>query len=172
MLAGFFACFCGLIYNDLTALPTQIFGYSCYDLPEDRSTSKVALRSHKECNYKFGIDPIWYSSEQEITFLNGFKMKMSVMYGVWQMSIGTILKGFNAVNHRDWVELIFIVFTELAMLWALFGLMDAMIIKKWLTDWFDDYYVERKEAAPQIIGFMIQMFIYQGVKQPPNQSGW
>ena len=64
------------------------------------------------------------------------------------MSIGTILKGFNAVYHKDYVELIFVVFAQLAMLWALFGLMDAMIIKKWLTNWFAPEYADNKLAAP------------------------
>lgn len=89
----------------------------------------------KDCVYKFGVDPIWYSSKEEITYLNSFKMKTSVIFGVWQMSMGTFIKGLNAVYNGHWVELIFVVFTQMTLLMALFGLMDTMIIVKWLTDW-------------------------------------
>ena len=32
----------------------------------------------------------------DITYFNSFKMKTSVIYGVAQMSLGIIIKGFNA----------------------------------------------------------------------------
>lgn len=119
----------------------------------------------KDCVYKFGVDPIWYSSKEEITYLNSFKMKTSVIFGVWQMSMGTFIKGMNAVYNGHWVELIFVVFTQMTLLMALFGLMDTMIIVKWLTDWD-----AQGESAPAIIQFMITMFIYQGKPQDPNEA--
>lgn len=30
LLMGFFATFCGLLYNDFASLPIEIFGGSCY----------------------------------------------------------------------------------------------------------------------------------------------
>jgi len=110
------------------------------------------------------MDPIWYSSKQEISFLNGFKMKMSVIYGVGQMLLGVVLKGLNAISHGDYVELIFVVFTQIVLLSVLFGFMDAMIIQKWLTDWFSPEFESKCQSPPSIISFMIQMFIYGGVK--------
>ena len=119
----------------------------------------------KDCVYKFGVDPIWYAAKEEITYLNSFKMKTSVIFGVWQMSMGTFIKGMNAVYNGHWIELIFVVFTQMTLLMALFGLMDTMIVVKWLTDWD-----ARGESAPAIIQFMITMFIYRGVPQDPTEA--
>lgn len=89
----------------------------------------------ENCVYPFGFDPIWYRSEQDIAFLNSFKMKTSVIFGVMQMTLGTIIKGFNAVYFKRWIELVFDVFTQIALLMALFGFMDLMIFVKWTTNW-------------------------------------
>jgi V-type H+-transporting ATPase subunit a len=162
LLMGFFSLYCGFIYNDLTSMATEAFGKSCYnvgnqmsdewksahtwveaaydqtgDLPYSQPpcTFSDSLCVIKDCVYKFGVDPIWYSSKEEITYLNSLKMKGSVIFGVWQMSMGTFIKGMNAVYNGHWIELIFVVFTQMTLLMALFGLMDTMIVIKWLTDW-------------------------------------
>jgi len=62
-------------------------------------------------------------------------MKTSVIFGVMQMLLGTVMKGFNAVYFKSWIELVFDVFTQIALLCALFGFMDIMIFIKWTTDW-------------------------------------
>ncbi len=46
---GFFALYCGVIYNDFLSLPLNLFG-SCYD-----EKSKLI----KNCVYPFGLDPEW-----------------------------------------------------------------------------------------------------------------
>ena len=43
--------------------------------------------------------------------MNSFKMKTSDIFGVAQMSLGTVVKGFNAVYFKRWTELIFEVMT-------------------------------------------------------------
>ena len=62
-------------------------------------------------------------------------MKISVIFGVMQMTLGTILKGFNAAYFKNYLELIFDVFTQICLLMALFGFMDMLIFIKWTTDW-------------------------------------
>jgi V-type H+-transporting ATPase subunit a len=51
------------------------------------------------------------------------------------MSLGTVMKGFNAVYFKRYIELFFDVFTQIALLMALFGFMDILIFIKWTTDW-------------------------------------
>ena len=87
--------------------------------------------------YPFGIDPIWFRSSNEIAIMNSFKMKISVIFGVAQMLLGTMMKGFNAVYFKEYVELAFEVVTQALLLIVLFGFMDYMIISKWLTNWDD-----------------------------------
>jgi V-type H+-transporting ATPase subunit a len=77
LLMGFYALFCGLIYNDMMSLPLNLFG-SCYESVE--GSTEVIYK--EDCVYPFGIDPKWYLSSRELNFLNSFKMKLSVLLGV------------------------------------------------------------------------------------------
>lgn len=79
-------------------------------------------------------------SAQEIVYLNNFKMKTAVMYGVAQMLFGTCLRISNFVYQKKYLDVAVEGITQFVMLTALFGFMDYMIIGKWLTDW--DYQLE------------------------------
>lgn len=43
------------------------------------------------------MDYNWHLSANSITFINSFKMKISILIGVIHMTIGIILKGLNAL---------------------------------------------------------------------------
>lgn len=81
-LQGFFAFYAGLIYNDFTSIPFNLFG-TCY---EDVGGDEL-VRKH-DCTYPFGIDVKWYDTANELTFLNSFKMKLAIVLGVTQMIFG------------------------------------------------------------------------------------
>jgi V-type H+-transporting ATPase subunit a len=84
-LMGVFSTFCGLVYNDFNSMPIQVFGASCYvDKPIDPKHPNKIVPEVKDadCMYPFGFDPAWYRSTQEINYMNSFKMKSSVIYGV------------------------------------------------------------------------------------------
>ena len=75
---GFFSFYAGLIYNDFTSIPLYLFGDTCYDnksLPGE-SIPKV------DCVYFIGVDPTWYRSKNELTYMNSLKMKLAVIFGV------------------------------------------------------------------------------------------
>ena len=64
-MMGFFAFYCGWIYNDFMGYNLNIFG-SCYNPPlppSDDEKGSSTLEPQKplsdECMYPFGIDPIW-----------------------------------------------------------------------------------------------------------------
>jgi len=84
-LQGFFALYCGFIYNDFAAVPFDLFG-TCYDAVPAPGTSSLVKVS--DCTYAFGVDPHWYGKTNELTFLNSFKMKTSIILGVTQMIFG------------------------------------------------------------------------------------
>ncbi len=58
-------------------------------------------------------------------------MKLSVIFGVFHMSMGIIIKGTNAIYFRKWAVLICEVFAGFIILFALFGWMDILIFLKW-----------------------------------------
>ena len=79
-------------------------------------------------------------------------MKLSVIFGVAQMTLGILLKGSNAIHMRKWVDFFFEFIPQLLTLLCLFGYMDYLIIAKWLTNWDG-----RTGGAPSIISIMIDM---------------
>jgi V-type H+-transporting ATPase subunit a len=142
LLMGFFATYCGFIYNDMMAMPLNLFG-SCYENVEG-SEKDVYLK--EDCVYPFGFDPQWYVSPNELSFFNSFKMKLAVILGVMQMSLGIFMKGANAIYHVSFIDFIFEFIPQIVFLLALFGFMDLLIILKWLTNWHG-----RENEAPSII---------------------
>lgn len=155
-MCGLFSVYCGFLYNDFTSLPTYLFGDSCFSYKPNNLTPELK----PNCVYGFGVDPAWYMSTDELTFLNSLKMKTSVILGVFQMSLGICMRGANAIYFRRWVDFFFEFLPMLLMMLALFGFMDLMIIMKWLTNWNET--PEMNMLSPSIITAMITMCIQVG----------
>jgi V-type H+-transporting ATPase subunit a len=153
LMMGFFATFCGFIYNDMMSLPLNLFG-SCYT-NDPKHPGEVILE--EDCVYPFGVDPKWYVSSKELTFMNSLKMKLAVLYGVSQMTLGVCMKGFNNIYYKQGIDFVFEFIPQLIFLVALFGFMDLMIVMKWLTD-----YTGKEHLAPSVISQMINMFLNGG----------
>lgn len=60
-------------------------------------------------------------------------MKISVIMGIFHMTIGIVMKGTNAAYHGHWVDLVTEVIFGLIIFYGLFGWMDLMIIAKWFN---------------------------------------
>jgi V-type H+-transporting ATPase subunit a len=107
--------------------------------------------------YPFGVDPVWYLSKNELIFMNSMKMKIAIILGVLQMSLGILMKAFNAIYFKRKVDFFHEFVPQIVLLCVLFGYMDVLIIMKWTTD-----YEGRSHQAPSIISFMINMFLNGG----------
>ena len=57
--------------------------------------------------YPFGIDPMWHLSSNKMTFFNSFKMKISIIVGVIQMTVGICLSLLNHLEYRDYKRILF-----------------------------------------------------------------
>ena len=161
LLMGFFATYCGLLYNDFLSIP--IDAGSCYDRKQKNKEEQLdrIIEGQKDgknvyCSYKFGLDPIWYVTKNELTFVNSLKMKLSVIFGVFQMVIGIILKGFNAIHERDCAEFTFIFLPQLIMMLIMFGYMDFLIFAKWNTQYDCNFF------APDIKSYLMNMILKFG----------
>ncbi len=55
-----------------------------------------------------GFDPIWFISENDLVFVNSFKMKFAVIVGVLQMVFGLLMKGLNCIKFRECSEFLFV----------------------------------------------------------------
>jgi V-type H+-transporting ATPase subunit a len=141
-MMGFFAIFCGFIYNEFFSVPFAIQP-SCYEKVKDKFVLK-----EKDCTYGFGTDWVWAESSNETSFVNSFKMKFSIIVGVSQMLLGIFLKGLNAIHFKKYYDLWFEALPQIIFMSLTFGYMSFCIIIKWLTNW------ENKEAIS-----IIQLFI-------------
>lgn len=99
---GFFACYCGLVYNDFLSIPWNLFG-SCYTRTKDNKF----VRDYDQCTYLFGFDPIIYQSGTEVSFINSYKMKLSVIVGVIHMNFGIVMKAVNSLHFGLYLDFFF-----------------------------------------------------------------
>ncbi len=169
LLMGIFATFCGFVYNDFASIPLYIasscFGRdfnetAAYPLVYNVTTGNLTTASipnAPSCVYPFGIDPKWASMDNEIQFMDSYKMKISVIIGVLHMTLGVVLKGFNAAFKQDWIDFWCEFVPQLIFLVILFGYMDLMIIIKWGTAWGTN-----RKDPPSLITQMVNIFLSMG----------
>ena len=164
LLMGFFSLFCGLLYNDFLSVP--LYFKSCYPKQGEKEDH---LSKKENCRYSFGLDPVWTVSSNELIFVNSLKMKFSVIFGVFQMILGIILKGLNALHENDLVEYIFVFIPQLIFMIILFGYMDFLIFLKWSTN-----YDEKLNQAPDIKSYLMNIFLDWGKlpKEPEEDKDW
>jgi len=141
MFMGFYAVYAGLIYNDCFSLGLNLFGsrwiFDGQDygtVNEGEAASSIAEYGSNESVYPFGLDPIWHVTSNELLFFNSFKMKMSVIFGICQMFMGTCIKGLNAIHFGEKLDLYFEVFPMMVFS-SLFIYMVVLIVMKWSIDW-------------------------------------
>ena len=166
VLMGFFALYCGLLYNDFLSIP--VYFKSCY--PTKKNITGT-VEKDEQCKYEFGLDPVWYITSNELAFVNSLKMKLSVIFGVFQMVIGIILKGINCIFEGDYVELIFVFFPQIILMLVLFGYMDFLIFVKWSTEYSPKkevtvdnkkYFINANTYAPDIKSYLMNIFLHFG----------
>jgi V-type H+-transporting ATPase subunit a len=161
LFMGFFAFYCGWMYNDFLSVPLGVFG-TCYENPIITNTTDFnhhppTAKRIPGCTYPFGLDPKWYVSHNELAFMNSLKMKLSVILGVTQMSFGIILKGMNAIYFKQPLEFVFEFIPQIIFMLILFGYMNAMIFIKWAHDWSKD-----TGKAPSIISQLMGIVLNNG----------
>jgi V-type H+-transporting ATPase subunit a len=170
LLMGICSFYMGWIYDDFFALPVGLFGKSCYEnvfntkavqLKNGTITietiSGYGQRKNENCVYPIGIDPKWYSSSNELAFMNSFKMKISVIFGVTQMLMGIMLKGLNSLHFKNYLDFFLEFIPQFIFMFALFGYMNIMIFIKWATDWS-----KSATSPPSIITLLLNIFLKGG----------
>ncbi|XP_032954708.1 V-type proton ATPase 116 kDa subunit a 4 isoform X2 [Rhinolophus ferrumequinum] len=170
LLMGIFSIYTGMIYNDCFSKAFNIFGSSWSVQPMFRNGTwnmKVIETNpllqldpavpgvYSGNPYPFGIDPIWNLASNKLTFLNSYKMKMSVILGIVQMAFGVILSLFNHIYFRKTLNIILQFIPEMIFMLCLFGYLVFMIIFKWCH--FD---VHVSQKAPSILIHFINMFMF------------
>ncbi|XP_067928179.1 V-type proton ATPase 116 kDa subunit a 1-like [Watersipora subatra] len=112
--------------------------------------------------YPFGIDPIWAIATNKLTFINSFKMKLSVIIGVLHMMFGIWV---GLLNHRFFKQTVNIVcefIPQVLFLGCTFFYLVIEIVYKWIAwDARRPKYETLVGCAPNLLIGMINMFLLQ-----------
>jgi len=143
VMMGFFAVYAGFLYNDCFSLGLDIFGRTWEwenedsdDGPDDGSEAyQLSDYGSDDSVYPFGLDPTWHVAENELLFFNSFKMKLSVILGIFQMFLGTSLKGMNAIYFDQKLDFYYEFLPMVAFSGSLFVYMVVLIFMKWCINW-------------------------------------
>merc|ERR1712084_86171 len=92
-----------------------------------------------------------------LLYVNSLKMKLSVLFGVLQMTVGVLLKWGNVLYNKNAIDFIFECIPMMVFMLCFFGWMDVMILYKW-THPIDN--------APNIINSLICMAMGQEDHNP------
>jgi V-type H+-transporting ATPase subunit a len=146
LLMSLFSIYQGFLYNEFFSLPMN-FGsawvlqvnqtlpnatYSTFNIP-GYPAYNGSVDTHP--TYVFGVDPVWKGASNELLYYNSVKMKMSVIIGVIQMSVGIFLHFLNALYFKNWMDIWGEFVPRLIFLWCIFGYLCAIIFLKWGTDY-------------------------------------
>merc|ERR1712079_865221 len=152
ILMGTFSIYNGFIYNEVISLSFTLFGESAWtetDVGDDDW--------EVEGVYAFGIDPVWHGRSAQIEFTNSIKMKLSVIFGVGQMTFGLILCMLNHFEYNDYVALIFEWIPQLLFMLSFFVYMIVIIVWKWCIDW-----TTKDFSPPSLITTLVNMVLSAG----------
>ncbi|XP_028319003.1 V-type proton ATPase 116 kDa subunit a isoform X1 [Gouania willdenowi] len=180
LMMGLFSIYTGLIYNDCFSKSLNIFGsawsvkamFSSQQWTNKTLQANVLLTLDPNVSgvfygpYPFGIDPIWNLAVNRLSFLNSYKMKMSVIIGVIHMTFGVVLSVFNHMHFRQKFNVYLLFIPELLFLLCLFGYLVFMILYKWLA-----FGAHVSNQAPSILIHFINMFVMQGKDMTPLYPG-
>ncbi|XP_030623503.1 V-type proton ATPase 116 kDa subunit a [Chanos chanos] len=169
LLMGVYSMYTGLIYNDCFSKAFNMFGSSwsvkAMFQPHGPWTNETLHGSdHLQLDprvlgvfsgspYVFGIDPIWNIALNKLSFLNSYKMKMSIILGVVHMMFGLGLSLMNFLYFKNLKSILLQFVPELLFLLCLFGYLVFLIIFKWCA-------VLQSERAPSILLLFINMMLF------------
>ncbi|XP_038134221.1 V-type proton ATPase 116 kDa subunit a isoform X2 [Cyprinodon tularosa] len=169
LLMGIFSMYTGLIYNDCFSKSLNMFGsgWSVRPMFTEANWSDETLGGNAALQldpavkgvfrgpYPLGIDPIWSISINKLTFLNSFKMKMSVVLGVIHMIFGVTLSLFNHLYFKKPLNIYLGFIPEIVFMSSLFGYLVILIFYKWVS-----YDALTSRDAPSLLIAFINMFLF------------
>uniref|UniRef100_A0A672MLF6 V-type proton ATPase subunit a n=1 Tax=Sinocyclocheilus grahami TaxID=75366 RepID=A0A672MLF6_SINGR len=178
LLMGIFSVYTGLIYNDCFSKSLNMFGSSwsvrpmffpkgnwTFETLDGNSVLQLdpAVPGVFGGPYPLGIDPIWNIATNKLTFLNSFKMKMSVVLGVIHMLFGITLSLFNHLYFKKPLNIFLGFIPEIVFMSSLFGYLILLIFYKWTA-----YDAATSKDAPSLLIAFINMCLFN-YNDPTNK---
>nr|XP_015217360.1 PREDICTED: V-type proton ATPase 116 kDa subunit a isoform 1 [Lepisosteus oculatus] len=169
LLMGVFSIYTGLIYNDCFSKSLNMFGSGWSVRPMFTTANWTtemlkgnpvlqldpAIKGVFNGPYPLGIDPIWNIATNKLTFLNSFKMKMSVILGIIHMLFGVTLSLLNHLYFKKPLNIFLGFIPEIIFMTSLFGYLVILIFIKWGA-----YDAATSKSAPSLLIHFINMFLF------------
>nr|XP_046233469.1 V-type proton ATPase 116 kDa subunit a isoform X2 [Scatophagus argus] len=179
LLMGIFSIYTGIIYNDCFSKSLNMFGSGWSVRPmfsvKGANWSFETLDGNAVLQldpavpgvfngpYPLGIDPIWNVATNKLTFLNSFKMKMSVILGVIHMLFGVSLSLFNHLYFKKPLNIFLGFIPEIVFMSSLFGYLVLLVFYKWTA-----YDASTSKDAPSLLIHFINMCLFN-YSDPTNK---
>ncbi|XP_027033101.1 V-type proton ATPase 116 kDa subunit a isoform X1 [Tachysurus fulvidraco] len=180
LLMGLFSIYTGMIYNDCFSKSLNMFGSGWSIKPmfgfKGANWTFETLDRNPVLQldpvvpgvfggpYPLGIDPVWNIATNKLTFLNSFKMKMSIILGVIHMLFGVTLSLFNHLYFKKPLNIFLGFIPEIVFMSSLFGYLALLIFYKWTA--YDG--ITSKDAPSLLIAF-INMCLFN-YNDPTNKA--
>ncbi|XP_055593419.1 V-type proton ATPase 116 kDa subunit a 1-like [Uranotaenia lowii] len=168
LLMGCFSMYTGFVYNDVFSKPMNIFGssweihYNTSTVMENKELQLNPTEDYSETVYWYGLDPVWMLASNKIIFLNSFKMKLSIIFGVVHMILGVCMSVINNLHFRKPVNILLDFVPQMLFLVLLFGYMCFMMFFKWIqysaTTEVDHL---KPGCAPSVLIMFINMMLFK-----------
>ncbi|KAL4706770.1 hypothetical protein ACJJTC_018151 [Scirpophaga incertulas] len=174
LLMGIFSMYTGLIYNDIFSKSINIFGSSwrsLYDndtLMNNKMLDLDPAEAYSQTPYPFGLDPAWQFAANNIIFLNSFKMKLSIIFGVLHMAFGVTLSvvNFNFYKKPEMILLQYI--PQILFLLLLFWYLCILMFMKWtMYSAVAEDPAYGTSCAPSVLIIFINMMLLKNTETKP-----
>ncbi|XP_031848175.1 V-type ATPase subunit a family protein Vha100-1 isoform X2 [Nomia melanderi] len=182
-LMGLFSMYTGFIYNDVFSKSLNIFGSYWkinYDYSTIHSNKELQLNpsskdEYDQIPYPIGMDPVWQLAENKIIFLNSYKMKISIIFGVIHMLFGVFVGLWNHLYFKRKLSITCEFIPQIVFLTFLFLYMVLLMFIKWVkygpdTDGLDLQH--SPYCAPSVLITFINMVLFNRGTAPEKCSPW
>jgi V-type H+-transporting ATPase subunit a len=166
-LMGCFSMYTGLIYNDIFSKSLNLFG-SGWTIKYNVSTvmTNKALQLDPaydfDRTYPMGLDPVWQVAPlNKIIFQNGFKMKISIIFGVIHMIFGVIVGLYNHRYFKNKMAIYCEFIPQMIFLIFLFFYLSVLMFVKWLMFAAHNPDPKSIHCAPSILITFINMVLFK-----------
>jgi V-type H+-transporting ATPase subunit a len=138
LLMGIFSMYTGFVYNDIFSKSMNIFGTRwSVNMNKSQALKNELVDLNPSFDYAgtpyfIGVDPVWQLAKNKIVFLNSFKMKLSIIFGVSHMIFGVCVSIINFVHFRKYSSIILEFVPQILLLCFLFLWMVVMMFMKWI----------------------------------------
>ena len=184
-LMSVFSIYTGLIYNDIFSKSVNLFGSHWHvanlTFTASNSTPLIlensmmldpkSVEQYSGTAYPFGVDPVWQSASNKIGFLNTYKMKISLIFGVIHMTFGVMMSLWNKLAKKQYASILLEFMPQIIFLLGIFGYLVLMIFIKWVlygANLADPY---SEHCAPNLLITFINMMLHKNAEVDLKMAG-